>query len=224
MTSAAGGQAADPEALQRVVLPLGGSGLLLGRDSSESPVLVRLFRPEPTVVTLVGGWWAARLVAFRALAAGASLAVHSAAAAEWGGFGEMATKQPGSMAVVDPVSVSAVPATRRRPVLYVHDSSGAVGTPVPALGAWQTALVVLPQLTGVGARLLADAHACLLQRLTESEAVIAASMLWLAKQSVTEVQMMSDDMIALVGGGANRYVWLTMTSVERHYFGSPRRT
>ena len=30
-------------------------------------------------------------------------------------------------------------------------------------------------------------------------------------------------MVALLGGGADRYVWLAQTELERHYTGAPRR-
>jgi len=55
------------------------------------------------------------------------------------------------------------------------------------------------------------------------EATLSAGPLRLSEHSVQLLQMMEDDMIALLGGGADRYVWLTLTKVERQFAGGGRR-
>jgi hypothetical protein len=44
----------------------------------------------------------------------------------------------------------------------------------------------------------------------------------LPPQNVRFLQSMADDMIAVLGGGAGRYVWLRQTDVE-HAYGAPHR-
>jgi hypothetical protein len=63
----------------------------------------------------------------------------------------------------------------------------------------------------------------LLQRLGETEAALAGAALHLPPASVRYLQVMPDDMMALVAGGAERYLWLSQTEVERRYAGNPRR-
>jgi hypothetical protein len=209
-------------AVEQVVVPAVEAGVLLGRDQVQAPVAVRLFGPRPGRVTVVGGWWAARLVAFRALATGALLAVHDAAARHWQGFGEMATNRAERMGFVDPGQPLALPATPRRPVLYVHDLVAAQGGP-PPLGPWQCAMVVVPQLTAGAARALTEADRCVVQRLTESEATLAGSVLRLPTNTVGHLQLMPDDLLGLLGAGPARYVWAAQTALEKRLLGPPSR-
>jgi hypothetical protein len=41
----------------------------------------------------------------------------------------------------------------------------------------------------------------------------------LSQDSVHLLQVMGDTMIALLGGGADRYVWLTLTPIEQQFAG-----
>jgi hypothetical protein len=216
-------QAVDRAALEQIVVPSVGAGVVIGRDQAQVPIAIRLFRPQPTIVTLVGGWWGARLVAFRALATGALLAVHAAAAHHWQGFGEAATNRPDRMGFVDPSQPVALPSSRRRPVLYVHDLVAAQGGPPPPLSPWQCALVVVPQLVPGAARAVSEADLCVVQRLGESEAVLAGSVLRLPADSVGHLQLMPDDLVGLLSAGTARYAWTAQTNVEKRLLGPPSR-
>jgi hypothetical protein len=79
-------------------------------------------------------------------------------------------------------------------------------------------------LTTAGLTATGAATMVIAQQLTAAEAGAVASMLGLSEETVSLLQVMHDDMLALVGGGADRYVWVSTTSVEQHFFGSPRRT
>jgi hypothetical protein len=78
-----GWHTATPSALAHIRMPASGSGLIVGEDRDRRPVAVRLFRPEPTSVTLVGQISTAQLLLFRALALGASAIVVTSAPRAW---------------------------------------------------------------------------------------------------------------------------------------------
>jgi hypothetical protein len=200
-----------------------GTGLILGADVDRKAVPVRFFRPEPTTVTLVGGAWAAQLVLFRALALGVRAVVMTGDPASWQGFGERATGQNGRVAVVHGEQPMAFAATPQQPVLVVYDL-GLVGpSTAPELGPWQTQLTVLRRLDEPGVPSVEGCQMVMMQRLSLVEAALAASALRLTGQSAQLLQRMEDDMVALLGGGADRYVWLSQTGTERQFLGSPRR-
>jgi hypothetical protein len=217
------GQSVERAALGQLVIPSVTAGVVVGRDQAQVPIAVRMFRAQPTIVTLVGGWWAARLLAFRALATGALLAVHGAAAAHWQGFGEVATNRPDRMGFVDANQPLALPASRRRPVLYVHDLVAAQGGPPPPLAPWQCALVVVPHLLPGAARAVTEADLCMVQRLADSEAVLAGSVLRLPAETVRHLQLMPDDLLGLLRAGTARYAWTAQTTVEKRLLGAPSR-
>jgi hypothetical protein len=200
-----------------------GTGLILGADVDRKAVPVRFFRPEPTTVTLVGGAWAAQLVLFRALALGVRSVVMTGDPAGWQGFGERATGQSGRVAVVHGEQPMAFAATAQQPVLVVYDL-GLVGpSTAPELGPWQTQLTVLRRLDEPGVPSVEACQMVMMQRLSLVEAALAASALRLTGHSTQLLQRMEDDMVALLGGGADRYVWFSQTGTERQFIGPPRR-
>jgi hypothetical protein len=200
-----------------------GTGLILGADVEGRAVPVRFFRPEPTTITLVGGAWAAQVVLFRALALGVRTVVMTGDPASWQGFGERATGQSGRVAVLHGEQPMAFAATPQQPVLVVYDL-GLVGpSTAPDLGPWQTQLTVLRRLDEPGVPSVEACQMVMMQRLSLVEAALAASALRLTGQSAQLLQRMEDDMVALLGGGADRYVWLSQTGTERQFLGPPRR-
>jgi hypothetical protein len=192
-----------------------GTGLILGADVDQRPVPVRFFRPEPTRVTLVGGAWAARLVAFRTLALGATILVMTGDPAAWHGLGEQATGQSGRVLVAHGERPVGVQATAQQPVLVVYDLGVTGPSSSPELGPWQTQLTVLRQLDERGVPAVQEGHLVVMQRLALSEAALVASALRLTSQSAQLLQLMEDEMVAVMGGGADRYVWTSPTGAER---------
>lgn len=90
------------EQLEGLHLPVGTSGLMLGRNRHGNPVVARLFRPEQTRVLLVGGVRCAQLVALRAMALGARVMVQTARPRAWEPFVRGAAVPGESIAVVPP--------------------------------------------------------------------------------------------------------------------------
>ncbi|MFS8478658.1 MAG: hypothetical protein FWJ93_06780 [Micromonosporaceae bacterium] len=200
-----------------------GAGLVLGADQSRSPVSARVFRPGPTRITLVGGVRVGQLVAFRALALGARVAVVTTEPYTWQGLGEWATGRTDRVSVMTTAQPLAVAADVRQPLLVIHDF-GLAGTASPhPLGPWQTQLTILRQLEQAGAPAVQDCDLVIMQRLSAAEAAIVGQALRLPAASTQYLQVMADDMVALMGDGADRYIWLTLSDVERHFASSLRR-
>ncbi len=218
-----GSHVADVAALAQLRIPSAGTGLILGADRERRPVAVRFFRPEPTRVTLVGGVWAAQLVAFRALALGARVVVLTMEPAAWQGLGERATGRGDRMGVLSGEQRITVTGSAQQPITVIYDL-GLTGPTNPAPpGPWQTQVTVLRQLDNAGVPPVQECHLAMLQRLGGTEAALAGAALRLSEHSVRLSQVMEDDMLALLGGGADRYVWVAPTEVEHRHLGPPRR-
>ncbi|MBM7082673.1 hypothetical protein [Micromonospora humidisoli] len=218
-----GTHAVSPAALARLSPSPLPAGLVLGADRRRAAVTIRLFRPEPTRVVLVGGVWAGQLVAFRALALGARVVVVTADPTTWTGFGPAALGRAADRVEVR-VDGRPVPAagTAGQPTLIVRDlPPHAPGSTIP--GPWQAELTVLRRLDAGTAPALRDSDLCVLQRLSADESVTAQQALRLPPDSGRFLRVMADDMLALVGGGADRHLWISQTPVEQHLLGVPRR-
>ena len=202
-------------------------GLLLGRDQTGGPVTVRMFRPAPLHVVLVCGAWAAKLVTYRALRFGARLVVVTPDPAGWIDLGRRATGRTDRVAVVDdlraPVSREA---SADAPVLRLTGLGAAAeqDLPVTALPQWNTRLSVLPQVTPeqvtpYRAAQLASADLLLTQRLSTPEATTLAAALQLTERTSYILQVLHDDMLAVLTKAGIRYAWLHPTSTEQSTLG-----
>jgi hypothetical protein len=235
--------AAPGSALRRLVATAGPAGLVLGRDHSGAFVPVRLLRPEPTHAVLVGGSWAARLLAFRCLGVGARVNVVTGGWSHWSGFGERAGA-PAHLSVMSvgpgfeagrlgerraaPIEIPTPggadePAGSTRPVVHIYDVGPSGPVDRPPLTTWHTQLVVLSQLSTHGGPALAEADIVLLQRLDAEEASLCESLLRLPPETADRLQQMHEDMLAVLAPGADNYLWFAPTPVEYEILGPPHR-
>jgi|GEM_PF-794944 len=199
------------------------TGLVLGVDDGARPVALRLFRPEPTRLALIGGLWAAQLAAFRSLALGARAAVFTSRPEAWQGFVHWACAYQGQIMVWRPGDQVTVPAGAPAPALLVYDEGPSGASHPPGLTAWQTQLTVLNELTSYGFATLQDADLVAAQRLTVEESTAAGSILELPRDTVGKLPMLRDDMLALLDDQGEQYLWLCPTGLEQYRLGAPRR-
>ncbi|GAA2265917.1 hypothetical protein GCM10009853_018940 [Glycomyces scopariae] len=201
------------------------AGLVIGRDAEQVPVVAPFFRPEETRINLIGGVYLARLLVFRALAIGTRVAVCTTRPQEWNGLGETATGRNDRLAVLHGDQPVTVEASQHSPALYVYDVGERGSQTKPVLGPWRTQLTVLPRLTNYADNLTGEAHMTVLQRLTAEEAQIARSAIRVNQEVLQWLQMLHDDMIAMLRKGQKeRYLWCAPTSIESQMFGAPMRT
>ncbi|WFE25943.1 hypothetical protein O7623_21615 [Solwaraspora sp. WMMD791] len=218
MDPPAGLHIAGPEALGDVRLRAGGDGLVVGRNRQGEPVSVRLFRPEPTRLLLVGGLRCAQLLALRALALGAHLFVASAREPDWHGFAHQCGLGRESVSFLPPGTRPPDPPSPAHPQLLVVDVGPSVGA-LPDVGApWRATLVVRSDLGSWDLDPLVRSDLVVFQRLTEAEAGLAASTLgftgaqsWLSR--------IHPEMVGLVGQGRLQWVMLHPTSMESALLG-----
>lgn len=219
-----GWHAISRKTLRRVtVAPSAGAGLVLGRDRQHAPVPLHLFAPEPVRIALVGGVWAAQLLIFRAFALGARVVVVTTEPRAWAGFGERATGQYNRLTVHSSDQGVALTGSAQMPTLAVYDLGMTGPASTPPLGPWRTQLTILRQLDRPGLAALQESQLALLQRLGGDEAALAASALKLRPHSSQFLQFMADDMLALIGDGTDRYLFLAQTQTEQQFVGLPRR-
>jgi hypothetical protein len=218
-----GRHVASDAALEDIGPIRAGTGLVLGYDQARQPASVRLFRPEPTRLTFVGGLWGARLLAFRALAIGARIAILTGRPAAWNGFGRWATGRDDYVAVLPMNQSLTIKGSPLVPALVIYDGDPLGASGRPQLGPWQAQITVLPQLTAYGFPAVAESSMVVIQRLAPEEAATAGSVLRLNAESVNLVQALRPDMVALLDGGQARYIWTRPTSIEQRQFGPARR-
>jgi len=211
---------ADADTVDAITVHSGGCGLAIGVNQHGSPVLIRLFRTEPTVALAVGGLRFAQLIGFRALAVGAQVVVHTGRPDAWLVFARLCAPHPDAIRLISPRSGPAPPGAVNQPQLLIIDSeSGALAEPeTPPAGSWSTVLTVRDELSGWDAPALVRADIVLLQRLSPAEAKLAAQTMNVpdVERPITQV---SGDMVALITHSALRWARIAQTEAERRLIG-----
>lgn len=218
-----GAHVASRPALRQLRPAGSATGLIVGFNANGAVATVRLFGPEPTQVTLVGGLWAARILVFRALATGAVVTVLTGRPDAWAGLDRWATGRDDRVLVRPLDHPFRAPADAFEPALLVYDGDALGASPQATLGPWQAQLTVVPQLTAYAIPAIRAAELVVLQRLADEETAAGSAVLDLTVESAALVRALRDDMLALIDGGGARYVWTQITSIERERFGGPRR-
>lgn len=76
--------------LDSLALPVGDDGVVIGVDAEGRPAVLGINRPTPYEVTLIGGLWTAQVLALRAAATGARVAVETGRGQAWSGLAQAA--------------------------------------------------------------------------------------------------------------------------------------
>ncbi|MER7200646.1 hypothetical protein ABT363_23490, partial [Streptomyces sp. NPDC000188] len=71
------------EQLDTLALPIGDDGVVVGVDADGQPAVLGVNRPTPYDMVLIGGLWTAQVLALRAAATGARVAVETGRAQAW---------------------------------------------------------------------------------------------------------------------------------------------
>lgn len=219
-----GRHVADDEALDRLQLSAASPGLRLGRDQAGDPVALPLFRPEPTRVVLIGPSATAALLALRALRLGCRLMVFTHDTGGWIALGRRATGRTDRVAVLAPGSAVNRVSSADAPVLRMLLPDPATGTPPspdPDLPGWSTELSASPRLTPALADRLAAADLVLAHRLPPTEAAGLCAARRLAGPVAHLLQVLHDDMLAVLSPAGQRYAWIGPTRLEADILAEP---
>jgi hypothetical protein len=205
--------------LSRLAGGAGPAGVVIGREHAGDLAPLRLFRPEPTRVVVVGGSWVAHLLVFRCIANNAQVTVTTSSPARWNAFRQRVAA--GDELLVEASGAAAPSATHAptgQPALYVTDV-GPAGA--EQQHAWACHVTLLPTLTTTGLTAVADAQVVLVSRLSGPEAELLATSARLGPADATRLTQLHDDMFALVTAGSARYLWFATTSIEEEILGRP---
>lgn len=225
VTSPVGAHLADPGALSAFAGHCGG-GVVVGLDRHRTPVVLRMFRPEPTRLAVIGALRCAQLLTVRAMAVGARVFVETGRPDAWADFGQRFALRGDGFSVggvgagaAGAASGKSGPASYDRPRLVVVDAGYPVA--VASTGGWQATLVLREELTERDVDLFA-ADVAIVQRLSEAEAMIAARAL--PTPQVREwLPRIAPEMVAIVGGHGLRWALLSPTTIERRLLTSVAR-
>ena len=208
--------------LSRLAGGAGPAGVVIGREHAGELAPVRLFRPEPTRVVVVGGSWVAHLLVFRCMANDAQVTVTTSSPARWNAFRQRVAA--GDELVVEAAGAAAPIVTHAptgQPALYVTDVGPAGAERDEQQHAWACHLTRLPTLTTAGLTAVADAQVVVVSRLGEPEADLLTTSARLGSADATRLTQLHDDMFALVTAGSARYLWFATTSIEEEFLGRP---
>jgi type VII secretion protein EccE len=206
-----------PPAIEALDLPYGVAGLMIGANRHGAPVVVQLFRAEPTRAVVVGGMTATQLLVFRAMGLGARIVVQTARPQAWEPFVRSASAPGEAIALMPPGRpIGGPPPGPLRPLLVVVDVGTVAADRTPGPG-WQATLVVRDDLTPADVDAIGHADLVVLQPLPPEEAALAGAALGLGDAAgwLTRIR---DDMVGVVSRRTLRWALLSPTPVERSLF------
>ncbi|MFB9466357.1 hypothetical protein [Streptomyces cinereospinus] len=209
--------------LDALALPVGDDGVVVGVDAENRPAVLGLNRPTPYDVVLIGGLWTAQVIALRAAATGARVAVETGRPQAWmqmvhamgGGQNGLAVHEVGR---VPPQGTSA-----GTPVLVVRDCGMRPPRGRVVSGPWQSVLTVLPYLSPVAPRLVRQARLVGVQRVSPDEAAEFGRTMALPRADVEALPTLPDGLTLWCTDRDRQYVMTRPTDPETGLLGAPRR-
>ncbi|MCK1798890.1 hypothetical protein MTQ01_23260 [Streptomyces sp. XM4193] len=211
------------ESLGQLSLPVGDDGIVIGVDPQNQPAVLSLLRPKPLDVLLVGSLWIAQLLALRAVAVGARVAVETARAPAWTQMAQAAGGGQQSVSVHDVRQIAPQGPSVSSPVLVVRDCGAQPPRNQLAPSPWQGVATVLPFLGPKAPRLLNRADLVGLQRLSPQETEVVARVMRLPRQVAATIPTLSDNALLWCTKDHQQFVLTEPTDAETGLLGAPRR-
>ncbi|WP_435844365.1 hypothetical protein [Streptomyces griseoflavus] len=212
--------AAEVDAL---ALPIGDDGVIAGVDAEGRPAVLGLNRPTPYDVVLIGGLWTAQVLALRAAATGARVAVETGRPQAWLQMLHAMGGGQNGLAVYDVGRVPPQGASAGTPVLVVRDCGMRPPRGRVASGPWQSLLTLLPYLSPVAPGLLRRARLAGIQRVSPDEAAELGRTMGLTPAEVESLPTLADGVTLWCADGDRQYVTTRPTDAETGLLGMPRR-
>ncbi|MFJ7773312.1 hypothetical protein ACIQ1J_34275 [Streptomyces sp. NPDC097107] len=209
--------------IDRLALPTGDDGVVVGVNSEGQPAVLGVNRPTPFDVLFIGGLWTAQVLALRVAATGARVVVETGRPGHWA---QVLQTVGGGQAGITVHDVGRVPpqgATPTGPVLVVRDCGmrpprgRVVSTP------WQSVLTLLPYLSPVAPRLIRQARLVGVQRISPDEAVEVGRLTGLSRSEYEALPTLADGVTMWCTDRDRQYVMTQPTDTEIGLLGTPRR-
>ncbi|MFD5728018.1 hypothetical protein [Streptomyces sp. NPDC058368] len=211
-----------PEQLASLDLPVGDDGVVIGADEEGFPAVLGLNRPSPYEITLVGGLWTAQVLALRAAATGARVAVETGRAHAWAGLAR-AAGDTGCFALHEVGRVPPLGPSAASPVVVVRDCGMRPPPGRAVSGPWQSVLTLLPYLGPAASGLLEKASLVGVQRVSPDEAAEAGHLLRLPAGAVRALPALADGATLWCTRRQSRLVTTRATDAETGLLGAARR-
>lgn len=218
-----GWHALTVEEVDELALPIGDDGVVVGVDAEGQPAVLGVNRPTPHDVLLIGGLWTAQVIALRAAATGARVAVETGRPASWAQLTRALDVGPTGMAVHEVGRVPPQGASAGSPVLVVRDCGMRPPRGRVVSGPWQSVLTLLPYVSPVAPRLIRQARLVGVQRISPDEAAQVGRALGLSREQVASLPTLADGMTLWCAERDRQYVMTHGTDSETGLLGPARR-
>ncbi|GAA2455813.1 hypothetical protein [Streptomyces glaucus] len=206
-----------------LALPIGDDGVVAGVDAEGQPAVLGLNRPTPYDVVLIGGLWTAQVLALRAAATGARVAVETGRPESWMQMVHAMGGGQNGLAVYEVGRVPPQGASAGTPVLVVRDCGMRPPRGRVVSGPWQSVLTLLPYLSPVAPRLLRQARLAGIQQVSPDEAAELGRIMGLSRAEVESLPTLGDGMTLWCADRDRQYVLTRPTDAEIGLLGMPRR-
>ncbi|MFF7446825.1 MULTISPECIES: hypothetical protein [unclassified Streptomyces] len=211
------------EQLAALALPIGDDGVVVGVDGDGQPAVLGVNRPTPYDILLIGGLWTAQVMALRAAATGARVAVETGRPEAWLQMVHAMGGGQNGLAVYEVGRVPPQGASAGTPVLVVRDCGMRPPRGRVVSGPWQSVLTLLPYLSPVAPRLIQQARLVGVQRISPDEAVELGRTMALPRTEVEALPTLGDGVTLWCADRDRRYVVTRPTDTEIGLLGTPRR-
>ncbi|MES9593986.1 MULTISPECIES: hypothetical protein [unclassified Streptomyces] len=211
------------EHLGALSLPVGDDGVILGTDAEGRTQMIGFHRPAPYDVLLIGGLWTAQVLALRAAATGARVAVETGRTRAWTTLAQAAGAGLECVSLHDVGRVPPTGAAVSSPVVVVRDCGMRPPRGRVVSSPWQSVLTLLPYLSPVAPRLMRASTLVGVQRVSPGEAEQVGRILGLARTEIEALPTLADGVTLWVAGRERHWVMTGATEVETGLLGAARR-
>ncbi|PKW10420.1 hypothetical protein SAMN05428944_2392 [Streptomyces sp. 1222.5] len=204
-------------------LPIGDDGVVVGDNAEGQPAVLGVNRPTPYDIVLIGGLWTAQVMALRAAATGARVAVETGRAQAWMPMVHAMGGGQNGLAVYDVGRVPPQGASAGTPVLVVRDCGMRPPRGRVVSAPWQSVLTLLPYLSPVAPRLMRQARLVGVQRVSPDEAAEIGRVMGLPRPELETLPTLPDGVTLWCTERDRQYVVTRATDAETGLLGVARR-
>ncbi|WP_328942254.1 hypothetical protein OG259_11930 [Streptomyces sp. NBC_00250] len=209
--------------LEALALPVGDDGMVIGVDAESRPAVLGINRPVPYDITLIGGLWTAQVLALRAAATGARVAVETGRAQAWTALAQAAGGGQPCISLHDVGRVPPQGASAGSPVVVVRDCGMRPPRGRVVSAPWQSVVTLLPYLSPVAPRLLEKSSLVGVQRVSPDEAAQIGRIMSLPRHEYEALSTLADGVTLWCTPSDRQFVMTQGTDAETGLLGGARR-
>ncbi|WP_338493285.1 hypothetical protein [Streptomyces sp. SJL17-4] len=208
---------------EALALPVGDDGMVIGVDAESRPAVLGINRPVPYDITLIGGLWTAQVLALRAAATGARVAVETGRAQAWTALAQAAGGGQPCISLHDVGRVPPQGASAGSPVVVIRDCGMRPPRGRVVSAPWQSVVTLLPYLSPVAPRLLEKSSLVGVQRVSPDEATQIGRIMSLPRHEYEALSTLADGVTLWCTPSDRQFVMTQGTDAETGLLGAARR-